>query len=57
MNMSYTEDVIKLENQSNDCRIDSSRGRDYDDEPYGEENVLIRASKRRAFLQGTPFGK
>ncbi len=23
---------------------------DYDDQPYGDDNVLVRASKRRAFL-------
>ncbi len=23
---------------------------DYDDQPYGDDNVLVRASKRRSFL-------
>ena len=26
---------------------------DYDDQPYGDDNVLVRASKRRAFLAST----
>ncbi len=24
--------------------------RDYDEEPYGKDNILVRASKRRAFF-------
>ena len=40
---------------SADCQFDGMEAKeiampDYDDQPYGEDNVLVRASKRRAFL-------
>ena len=40
---------------SADCQFDGMEAKeiampDYDDQPYGDDNVLVRASKRRAFL-------
>ena len=40
---------------SADCQFDGLEAKeiampDYDDQPYGDDNVLVRASKRRAFL-------
>ena len=40
---------------SADCQFDDMEEKeiampDYDDQPYGDDNVLVRASKRRAFL-------
>ena len=40
---------------SGDCQFDGMEAKeiampDYDDQPYGDDNVLVRASKRRAFL-------
>ena len=40
---------------SADCQFDDMEAKeiaipDYDDQPYCNDNVLVRASKRRAFL-------
>ena len=40
---------------SADCQFDDMEAKeiampDYYDQPYGDDNVLVRASKRRAFL-------
>ena len=40
---------------SADCQFDGLEAKeiampDYDEQPYGDDNVLVRASKRRAFL-------
>ncbi len=51
MNQINTE--VKVSNQDEETQNfspEESRMLDYDDQPYGDNNILIRASKRRAFL-------
>ena len=51
MNQINTE--VKVSNQYEETQNfspEESRMLDYDDQPYGDDNILIRASKRRAFL-------
>ena len=51
MNQINTE--VKVSNQDEETQNFSpkeSRMLDYDDQPYGDDNILIRASKRRPFL-------
>ncbi len=51
MNQSIEElDVISMDGQANSSEGKEIGMQDYDDLPYGEDNVLVRASKRRAFL-------
>ena len=51
MNQINTE--VKVSYQGEEAQIispEEGRMLDYDDQPYGDDNILIRASKRRAFL-------
>ena len=36
--------------KANGCGYEEVRIPDYDEQPYGNDNVLVRASKRRAYL-------
>ena len=45
----------EIDGISGDCQFDGMEAKeiampDYDDQPYGDDNVLVRSSKRRAFL-------
>ena len=42
--------VIRTEGQLEGMEAREIAMPDYDDQPYGDDNVLVRASKRRAFL-------
>ncbi|MBO5620222.1 MAG: hypothetical protein J5959_01170 [Butyrivibrio sp.] len=42
--------VIRAEAQFDGMEAKEFAMPDYDDQPYGDDNVLVRASKRRAFL-------
>lgn len=42
--------VIRAEAQFDGMEAREIATPDYDDQPYGDDNVLVRASKRRAFL-------
>ena len=42
--------VIRAEAQFDGMEAKEIATPDYDDQPYGDDNVLVRASKRRAFL-------
>ncbi|ADL35813.1 hypothetical protein bpr_III127 [Butyrivibrio proteoclasticus B316] len=42
--------VIRAEGQLEGMEAREIATPDYDDQPYGDDNVLVRASKRRAFL-------
>jgi hypothetical protein len=42
--------VIRAEAQFDGMEAKEIAMPDYDDQPYGDDNVLVRASKRRAFL-------
>ncbi len=42
--------VIRAEAQFDGMETKEIAMPDYDDQPYGDDNVLVRASKRRAFL-------
>ncbi len=43
-------DLISTDGQFDDMEVKEISMPDYDDQPYCDENVLVRASKRRAFL-------
>ncbi len=49
-NYSTEEKTVNMDEQANGNKPERSYFRDYDDEPYGDDNVLVRASKRRSFL-------
>lgn len=45
----------EIDGISGDCQFDGMEAKkvvvpDYDDQPYSDDNVLVRASKRRSFL-------
>ncbi len=42
--------VIRADGQFDGMEAKEITMPDYDDQPYGDDNVLVRASKRRAFL-------
>ena len=42
--------VIRADSQAYGMETKEIVMPDYDDQPYGDDNVLVRASKRRAFL-------
>ena len=42
--------VIREDSQAHGMESQEIAMPDYDDQPYGDDNVLVRASKRRAFL-------
>ena len=42
--------LISADCQFDDMEVKEIAMPDYDDQPYGDDNVLVRASKRRAFL-------
>lgn len=42
--------VISVDRQFDGMEAKDIAMPDYDDQPYGDDNVLVRASKRRAFL-------
>ncbi len=47
----FNEEVkVMNEEQANACGSEETRVLDYDEQPYGNDNVLVRASKRRAYL-------
>ncbi len=51
--MSQLNTDVTVRNQDEETQVfnpEEGRVRDYDDQPYGDDNVLVRASKRRAFL-------
>jgi hypothetical protein len=51
--MSQLNTDVTVRNQDEEAQVfnpEEGRVRDYDDQPYGDDNVLVRASKRRAFL-------
>ena len=51
MNQTEKEiDVISMDCQSNGMEGKDLGMPDYDDQPYCDDNVLVRASRRRAFL-------
>ena len=43
-------DSISTDRQFNVMEAKEIALPDYDDQPYGDDNVLVRASKRRLFL-------
>ena len=50
MNQSHTDaENISKENSLNTFDPDEHIMLDYDDQPYGEDNVLVRFSKRRSY--------
>ena len=49
-NFSTEEKTVNMDEQANASKPERTFLRDYDDEPYGDDNVLVRASKRRSFL-------
>ncbi len=42
--------LISADCQFDDMEVKEIAMPDYDDQPYGDDNVLVRSSKRRAFL-------
>ena len=42
--------VIRADGQFDGMEAKEITMPDYDDQPYGDDNVLVRASKRRAFF-------
>lgn len=42
--------VIRADGQFDGTEANRIAKPDYDDQPYGDNNVLVRASKRRTFL-------
>ncbi len=42
--------VSNQDEETQGLNPEEGRMLDYDDQPYGDDNILIRASKRRAFL-------
>ena len=49
-NFGTEEKTVNMDEQANASKPEKTFLRDYDDEPYGDDNVLVRASKRRSFL-------
>ena len=45
--------LISADRQFDDMEAKEIAIPDYDDQPYGDDNVLVRASKRRSFLAST----
>ncbi len=43
-------EVISTDNENMGCEVRKFAVLDYDDQPYGDDNVLVRALKRRSFL-------
>ncbi len=50
MNELNEEVQVMNDEQVNAGGAEESRILDYDEQPYGNDNVLVRASKRRAYL-------
>ena len=47
--------VIRTDSQFESEEANEIAVLDYDDLPYGDDNVLVRASKRKAFIQRDYF--
>ena len=50
MSQSIIEDAMNEDEQSISHDPEVNVVKDYDDEPNGDDNILVRASKRRSFF-------
>jgi len=49
----FNAEIMNQDEESDGFKSERTEVRDYDEVPYGDDNILVRAMKRHAFLAST----